>query len=197
MRINATPGGLALVTLCACSQPAPPGPQGTDRDRDRQARREAWYREQEQQDCPRAAQDHSAVNAVRVAYEGKPDQRVHGARDPYNRREALPNILRTRPNPHGQGTIVTGWRDEQRGMSADFSRRRIVWLVLNGTVYPLNGEASAVIGRLFDGLPPAIQKRAGLVHSYKPGQTMLDQLGIDEYTYIREFSGNNPFPQCR
>lgn len=82
-------------------------------------------------------------------------------------------------------------------MTADFARRRAAWLVLDNTVYPLNVTAAGAISRLFDGLPTGVQKRAGLIHSFRSGETMMDQVGIEGFTSVRRFSGVNSFPQCR
>jgi hypothetical protein len=121
---------------------------------------------------------------------------VHGPLDPYKRSGTFEG-LKTRPNPRGRGVIVTAWIDSNRGGSADYSRTRVIWLVLNGRVSPITTEAAMTLGRLHDGLPASVEKQAGLVVSYVPGKTMPDQLGIEEYTHVRRFSGGNPFPQCR
>lgn len=166
---------------------------------DQQTRQEheAWYQRQLQQDCPALkTQDAAALAAVQRAHRGE-RQKVHGPADPYKRPWTVLDGLKTRPNPRGVGTIVTAWEDTNRGGGADYSRRRAAWLVLDAIVYPLNTDAAGAISHLFDGLPVKIQKRAGLVHSFTPGQTMMDQIGIESYTAVRRFSGGNPFPQCR
>ena len=115
----------------------------------------------------------------------------------YKRRATTLENLKTRKNPRGEGVIVTAWKDANRGGSADYSRRRSAWLVLGLVVYPINVTAAMDIGLLFDGLPAPIQKQSGLALSYARGNTMMDQLGIEEDTLERRFIGGNPFPPCR
>ena len=170
------------------------------------ADRATWYKKQVKQDCPSPRNDDGpALLAVREAHEGNTKQYVFGPRDPYKRRPRVLNNLRTRPNPRGEGVIVTAWKDgnypvsidaPQSVRSTDYSRHRSVWLVLDGRVYPLNTNAAGDVGRRFDGLPQAIQKRAGLVHNYERGAAMMDQLGFEENTFERRLSGGNPFPLC-
>jgi hypothetical protein len=69
--------------------------------------------------------------------------------------------------------------------------------VLDGDVYPINRNASGDIGRLYDGIPNGVQRRAGLTLSYERGRTTMDQLGLEDQTFERRFSGGNPFPTCR
>jgi hypothetical protein len=171
--------------------------QVSERDRQLQQKWDTWYARQFEQDCVPRPYDSGAVAAVQRGHSGEPRQFVYGPADPYKRRTPVLQNLKTRPNPRGQGVLVTGWQDGNRGASADYSRSRSVWLVLDGKVYPVNLRAASDLGRLYDGMPATIQKRAGLVHSYKPGQTMLDQLGIDDQTFERRFSGGNPFPTCQ
>lgn len=104
--------------------------------------------------------------------------------------------LKTRSNPRGEGVIVTAWKDSNRQGSADFSRERSIWLVLDGKVYPVNHPAANDLGLLYDGMPESIQGRAGLIHTYERGKTMSDQLGFEDHTFERRFSGINPFPMC-
>ena len=166
-------------------------------DRELEARWNAWYKRQVSMDCVPAPYDEAAIDAVRRAHLGERSQRVYGPPDPYKRRAATLENLKTRKNPHGEGVIVTAWKDAQRGGSADYSRRRSAWLVLGRVVYPINVTASGDVGLLFDGLPEAVQKRSGLTHTFVRGQTMTDQLGLEEFTSERRFVGGNPFPTCR
>ena len=95
-----------------------------------------------------------------------------------------------------KGVIVTAWEDNNRSGSTDYSRKRMAWLVLSSKVYPINAAAANVLGLLYDGMPQPIQKRAGLVHTDERGRTMMDQLGFEENTFERRFSGGDPFPTC-
>jgi hypothetical protein len=157
----------------------------------------AWYARQSEQDCVPPPYDEEAIEAVRRGHAGDARQFVHGPKDPFNRRAADLVNIKTRPNPKGRGILVSAWKDMNRGGSADYSRRRSVWLVLDGKVYPINQEAAGDVGRLYDGLPDNVQKVAGLIHTYERGRTMMDQLGIESASYERRFSGGNPFPTCR
>ncbi|MET0555385.1 MAG: hypothetical protein ABW221_20245 [Vicinamibacteria bacterium] len=143
-----------------------------------QAAENSWHSKQQAIDCPAAPYDEAALAAVK--------RTVKGARD-----------LRTRPNPKGEGVVVTSWNDANRPNSPDYSRRRLVWLVLGKTTYPLNEDAANAQGRLLRALPAAVRTKAGLV---APGKgdtdTYADQLGIDDFEVIRSVSGKNPFPTC-
>lgn len=179
----------------ACAEPQRPAV--SEHDQQLQVKWDTWQKKQVTQDCPSPRNDDGpALLAVQEAHAGNPKQYVFGPPDPYKRRAKVLDHLRTRPNPRGEGVIVTAWEDRSRPGLADYSRHRSVWLVLSGRVYPLNTTASGDIGRLFDGLPHAIQKRAGLRHTYERGETMMDQLGLEEHTFERRFSGGNPFPMC-
>lgn len=170
-------------------------PRLSERERKVRDEREVWFQKQVQQDCPPLPYDVAAMEAVWRAYRGA-FQPVFGPPDPSGRRGASPS-LRTRPNPRGEGVIVTTWKDHNREGMADYSRERLVWLVLGGTVYPVHIDSARALGRLFDGMPEDVQNRAGLRHTFERGQTMLDQLGIEERTYVRRFEGGKPFPHCR
>ncbi len=138
--------------------------------------------------------DERAIQVVRGAQQGN-TRLAYGPPDPYHRTEPFDNLT-TRANPKGQGILVTAWTDQQRGATADWSRKRFVWLVLDGKAYPINQRAANGLGPLYDGLPASVQKRAGLVHTYERGRTMMDQLGIEDVTFVRRGS-ENPFPTCR
>jgi hypothetical protein len=153
-----------------------------------------WYENQLKQDCPDATQDQKAIDAVLQAYRGDKGQFKFGEKDPFNRKPDTLNGFKSRPNTLGEGIIISAYKDNERG--ADYSRRRSVWLVLDGRVYPLNTNAAGNVGVLFDSPPSSILTRAGLKHSYARGETMLDQLGFDEFMSVRKFSGSNPFPIC-
>jgi hypothetical protein len=86
--------------------------------------------------------------------------------------------------------IVTAWEDSNRLNSADYSRMRMAWLVLDGKVYSLSFDSPG--GRM----PEAIQKRAGLIDSPKYGLTVMEQLFLERYTLERRHFGGNPFPTC-
>ena len=166
-------------------------------DRDLQARWDAWYKRQAAMDCVSIPYDEAAINAVRRVHSGDRSQKVHGASDIYKRRAPGLLNLKTRRNVRGEGVIVTAWKDDDLGGSTNYSRHRSAWLVLDGTVYPLNVTSAGDIGILFDVMPPTAQKRSGLVHTFAPGKTMLDQLGIENDTFERRVSGGNPFPTCQ
>jgi len=91
--------------------------------------------------------------------------------------------------------IVTGWRDSNQRWY--WFRRRSVWLVVDHVVYPLNSEAAGAVERLFESPPSDVLQRAGLNHTYRRGETMLDQVGIEEIGMIKSPDSQNPFPQCR
>jgi hypothetical protein len=186
-----------LLITSGCAEPAARDQVVSTHDQRLLAERATWYERQVVQDCPTPRNDDGpALMAVQEAHAGNSKQIVFGEPDPYNRRANVINYLRTRPNPRGEGAIVTAWEDRNRGGSADYSRHRSVWLVLDRRVYPLNVNAAGALGRLFTGPPAAILKRAGLVHTYERGSTMMDQLGIESETFERRFSGENPFPMC-
>jgi hypothetical protein len=128
-------------------------------------------------DCPPPPHDAAAVAAVQ--------------------RETRTRVeLRTRTNPRGQGTVVSGFHDENRPGPTDWTRQRLVWLVLDGKVYPLSVEAARLGGAMFQGPPADVLKRAGLTHDTVPGRTMADQLRITPLETVRGVEAN-PFPTCR
>ena len=67
------------------------------------------------------------------------------------------NNLKTRSNPRGDGILVSAWDDERSGGTARWSRRRHVWLVLDGKVYPVGGGAVGSLGRSVD-MPNDVQQ---------------------------------------
>jgi hypothetical protein len=128
-------------------------------------------------DCPPPPHDAAAVAAVQ--------------------RETRTRVeLRTRTNPRGQGTIVSGFEDENRPGPTDWTRQRLVWLVLDGKVYPLGVEAARQGGVMFQGPPAPVLQRAGLKHDTSPGRTMAEQLGFTPLETVRGAEAN-PFPTCR
>lgn len=145
--------------------------------------------------CPPAPYDEQAIDLVVDGYAGNHEAFPGALPDPYGRTEPLVANLTTRPNPGGEGIIVTGFNVGNREGYVDYSRRVAAWLVLDGAVYPINAKAANDIGLLFDGMPESIQQRAGLTHSYKKGETMMNQLGLDDYDHERNWSGN-PFVAC-
>lgn len=195
-RIRLAALGLMICVCVACSGQGEEQALEERQDRQRQQERAAWYERQQQQDCAQGPFDEAALTAVRRAFSGDRRQAVHGDPDPYNRRARDLANLRTRPNPGGEGVLVTSWVDLAQHRSADYSRRRSVWLVLDRTVYPINTNAAGDIGRLHHGLPADVQKRSGLTGSYQLGVTPIEQLGFEGETFRREFLGGNPFPNC-
>lgn len=128
-------------------------------------------------DCPPPPHDASAIAAVQRATRTRAE-------------------LRTRFNPRGQGTIVSAFEDANRPGPTDWTRQRLVWLVLDGKVYPLDVEAARQGGVMFQGPPADVLKRAGLTHDTVPGRTMADQLRITPLETVRGAEAN-PFPTCR
>ena len=126
----------AMIALAAlsCSEQGPTSDdQGSvsDHDEQLQEKREAWYQRQVGQDCPPGPYDEEAIEAVRRAHQGDKRQFVYGPSDPYNRRASVLRSLKTRRNPKGEGVLVTFWEDANRQGSADYSRKRSVWLFLD------------------------------------------------------------------
>lgn len=143
-----------------------------------QAAGNTWHAKQFAIDCPAGPYDEAAIAAVK--------RTIKGARD-----------LRTRANPKGEGVVVTSWNDANRPNSPDYSRRRLVWLVLGKTTYALNEDAANAQGRLLRALPAAVRTKAGLAAPGKEqDDTYVDQLGLDDFEVIRSVSGKNPFPTC-
>lgn len=139
----------------------------------------SWHAKQEAADCPPAPYDDAALAAVKRTFKGE-------------------RTLRTRPNPKGEGVIVTSWNDANRPGTPDYSRRRLVWLVLGKAAYALNVDAATAQGRPLRALPAAVRTKAGLVAPGKGDQdTYADQVGIDDFEVIRSVSGKNPFPTCQ
>jgi hypothetical protein len=138
-----------------------------------------WHAKQAAADCPPAPHDEEAIAAVK--------RTLRGSRE-----------LRTRTNPKGEGVIVTSWNDANRPGTPDYSRRRLVWLVLGKTTYALNLDAANAQGRSLRALPAAARTKAGFVAPGKGEQdTYVDQVGIDDFEVIRSVSGKNPFPTCQ
>jgi hypothetical protein len=138
-----------------------------------------WHAKQQAIDCPAAPYDEEAIAAVK--------RTLKGARD-----------LRTRTNPKGEGVIVTSWNDANRPNTPDYSRRRLVWLVLGKTTYALNVDAASAQGRPLRALPAAVRTKAGFVAPGKGEQdSYVDQVGLDDFEVIRSVSGKNPFPTCQ
>jgi hypothetical protein len=190
---------LLALPLVACLEERPrkgsaAAPAAAKRDVARAKRHDDWYQRQAKMDCVPGPYDEAAMAAVLRAFRGDKKQAVHGPPDPLRRSAKQLANMKTRPNPAGRGVVVTAWEDSNR--RADYARQRLVWLVLDAKVYPLNTEAAMALSRLHDGLPESIQRRSGLMHTYERGRTVLDQLGLEDRTYVRRHSGPNPFPTC-
>jgi hypothetical protein len=155
-----------------------------------------WYEKQIEQDCKGALKYSSAITAVKHAFEGNKGQYVHGPKDPFNRRKNV-DCFSSRNNPLGEGVIVHGWIDINKEGSADYHRKRYVWLVLDQNIYPLHSYASGALARLYDGLPSLVESRAGLKEP-KKNSSYLDQIGLEADSFIRfqAGSGGSPFPLC-
>lgn len=128
-------------------------------------------------DCPAPPYDASAMAVVQRATRTRAE-------------------LRTRTNPRGLGTIVSAFEDANRPGPTDWTRQRMLWLVLDGKAYPLDVEAARQSGVMFQGPPAPVLKRAGLTHDTVPGRTMADQLGVTPLETVRGAEAN-PFPTCR
>jgi hypothetical protein len=129
-------------------------------------------------DCPPPPYDQSAIAAVKRSVRT-------GAE------------LRTRTNPRGQGVVVSGFEDANRPGPSDWTRQRMLWLVLGGKVYPLDVEAARLAGVMFQGPPASVLKSAGLTYDVGPGRTMVEQLGVTPLETVRGAADGNPFPACR
>jgi hypothetical protein len=150
----------------------------------------AWREKQKQQECPAVPQDEDAKSLVREAQLQQRKISVHGETMEHREKPVLQHLW-SRPNPNGAGVIVTASQDGRSG-SADRTRKRAIWLVLENTIYPLNGTASAPLGVLKDLLPPQIAERAGLPRTFKTETT----LGIEDDIFFRWHWSENPLPQC-
>lgn len=156
---------------------------------------EAWRAEQAGQECPDVDQDEAALNLVRSAQESRDVSNVYGKDDPYDRVTPMLDHLWSRPNPRGEGVIVTAVRDAEVGGldEATRGRHRAVWLVLDGTIYPLNVEASGAHGVLASGLPAKVAQRSGLSENAIDTES---ELGIEDYISFRWHGSEDPLPVC-
>jgi hypothetical protein len=190
---------VALLAVAGLSSCGPPARDTAAADEYFKQKWDAWYQQQVALDCVPGPYDDSAIQTVQRAQKDDAKQFVYGERDPYDRRAKALSNLKTKPNPKGEGILVTAWEDDQRGASVNWSRARSVWLVLDKRVYPVNQNAANALGRLYGGMPANVQKRAGLVHTYERGHRMMDQLGLEEETLVRSWKhdGSNPFTTCR
>ena len=194
--------GVVLLVVGWCTvetfRPHDP-PEKQLSDRDVQSRREfvEFYNRVYDMDCPSEEQDNSAIEVVTQVHSGQ--RGLLGSSRDKSGSPSAPRLRRltTRSNPRGEGVIVTALEDSERG--ADYHRKRSVWLVLDGRLYPLNLPAAQNFGSIFDGLPDSIQERAGIVHSYEQGKTTLNQLGLEESSR-RRYHGSvegSFFPDCK
>lgn len=153
-----------------------------------------WRAQQAEQECPDVAQDDAALDLVRSAQESDDVSKVYGEDDPYDRVTPVLDHLWTRPNPEGDGVIVTAVRDSERNATtADHMRYRAVWLVLDDTIYPLNTEASGTHGVLSSGLPPEVAQQSGLPEYVTDTER---DLGIEDYVSYRWHGEEEPLPTC-
>ncbi len=140
-------------------------------------------------------QDEAAKRLVAGAQTPNQSGKVYGEDDPYDRGEPILDHLWTRPNPNGEGVIVSAVKDvEAVGLdSVTQSRRRAVWLVLDDTIYPLNVDASQSHGLLSSGLPAEVAQRAGLPeHAVDTEAT----LSIEDNISFRWGGPEDPLPDC-
>ena len=134
-----------------------------------------------------------ARDGTALAQAGTSKVKVHdGPPDLTPHRIAMVQHLWSRPNPHGEGVIVTASQDGKND-SANRTRSRAVWLVLGGTIYPLNVNAARAFGILQDVLPPQIATKAGLPSG---GTSTEKSLGIEDYILFRWHGAENPLPYC-
>jgi len=180
-----------ILALSACSSSQDEGPD-TD---PALAEMEAWRQTQTEQECPDVPQDEDAKSLVRTAQESGSVKNVHGADDPYDRTEQVLMHLWSRPNPNGEGVIVTTVQDgEPVGLNTvDHARHRAAWLVLDGTIYPLNVLASAAHGLLSSGLPARVANRSGLSEH---AVDLEEELGVEEFITYKWDGTEDPLPVC-
>jgi hypothetical protein len=154
-----------------------------------------WYEKSLQQDYPSVEQNQDAIKAIVRAHEDA--VRRYKSQSNYPLLFAPDSIKRliTKPNPIGEGTLVIGVKDFGRIHERDWRRERAVWLLLDGKIYPLNHTAYCSIGILQGSrnLTPNILKRTGLKYNVTD-EKVLQQINIDEVTYINSGDGENPFP---
>lgn len=191
MGIRALSLVLALIAVAGCSDEQ--SAQEPTKD-PLLVKMDEWREAQTEQECPDVAQDQAALDLVRTAQKSGDVANVYGEDDPYNRVTPVVEHLWTRPNPQGEGVIVTAVRDGDRtAETADNIRHRAVWLVLGGVVYPLNTDASGAHGVLLSGLPTEVAQASGL-----PEQAVDTErdLGIKDYISYRWHGEENPLPGC-
>lgn len=157
---------LAAVLLAGCSQapPSDPAPTLTPSPTP----------------CVEPPELEEAVDAVAKAavfpqgatVYGEEGGRANNLRE-HLEREALAAMV----NPKGEGVIVS---TVYAGSGAGFrsTAKRTGWLVLDDALYPINVEAAAAFGLLWDGYPPNVMTRAGLAPDDYFG---FDSYGIDEF----------------
>ena len=155
---------------------------------------EAWRASQSAQECPDVPQDKSALDLVRSTQEAGDSGHVYGEDDPYDRVTPILDHLWSRPNPRGDGVIITATRNgDGNDNTAIQSRSRAVWLVLNDKIYPLNVEASQAYGLLSSGLPSDIAGQSGLPQH---GINTERDLGISDRIFFRWSGPEDPLPAC-
>jgi hypothetical protein len=156
---------------------------------------ELWRDRQTEQECPHVPQDEEAKDLVRSAQESGNVKNVYGEDDPYDRREQVLMHLWSRPNPNGEGVIVTAVKDASPGglNEVDHARNRAVWLVLDGTIYPLNTHASGAHGVLSSGLPVKVAGRAGITEH---AVDLEEEIGIEDYITYEWDGPEDPLPVC-
>lgn len=185
-------GLLAFVTVVSACSPAEDVEPKVD---PAVVEMRAWRAAQTAQECPDVPQDDAARDLVRAAQDAGDVTHVYGEDDPYDRVSPVQDHLWTRPNPAGEGVIVTAVRGgAQVGLDeVSHSRHRAVWLVLDGTIYPLNVEASGSHGVLSSGLPVEVAERSGLSQHAINTES---ELGIEEFITFRWDGPGNPLPDC-
>jgi len=97
----------------------------------------------------------------------------------------------------GQGVIVSGFYVQTySGGKTQFSRTVGAWLVLDGTIYPLNNIAARNTGKVESGLPDDVQRLSGITNRFQRGGTKLDEVGLEEYKSLsRGSAGFAPCPR--
>lgn len=87
-------------------------------------------------------------------------------------------------NPRGDGVIVSMIYAGE-GVLARATARRAGWLALNEVIYPINIDASAAFGLLWDGYPDDVKIAAGLGEDYFG----FDSYGIADFVAYNSDEG--------
>jgi hypothetical protein len=132
LRAGAAVVGLTLAGACGNQTPAPPTPPSTQ------------YLSPGI--CPPRPYDEAAIALVVAAQNGDRSH-VSGSSGTSGLRYPPENFA-SRPNPKGPGVVVSGFYVESfSGGKIGYAMTLAGWLVLDGTIYPLNDAAASSVGR--------------------------------------------------